>query len=288
MREKTKTWYYQSLDPTLEPPDPRVPHRGEHHRLGTRYHFDDLYGHLIENELRDHHQIIPAMDADGRSPWPDKYPPEWFMKKKKQAGIIIFNAQYQCDTEAMKGEIFQYDQCQLVEPENIPSNLRTYMGVDLAITEQETNDQFAIVIIGMDADQNRYVLDFFAGHLRFGAQTRKIIELYEKYDPIRCCIETNAYQKAQYHHLQDEYGKDIRLKPVEQDKDKITRAWKLEPIFEDMRMFFKKGGNMHLLIEQLVLFPNYRYKDLFDALDLAVKASKIKKRKGRRREPGVI
>jgi len=288
MRDKTRTWYYQSLDPTLEPPDPSVEHRGEHHRLGTRYHYDDLYGHLIDNELKHHHNIIAALDADGRSPWPEKYPPKWFMEKKRKSGIIIFNAQYQCDTEAMKGEIFQYDQCQMIEAGDIPKALRIFMGVDLAITEKETNDQMAIVVLGMDTDKNRYVLDFFAGHLRFGAQTRKIIEYYQKWDPIRCCIETNAYQLAQYQNLKDEYDKDIRLKPVNQDKDKIARAWKLEPQFEDMRMFFKKGGNMHLLVEQLVLFPNFRYKDLFDALDLANRASKLKKRRGRRREPGVI
>jgi predicted phage terminase large subunit-like protein len=188
----------------------------------------------------------------------------------------------------MKGEIFQYDQCQLIESDNIPKGLRIYMGVDLAITEKEVNDQFAIVILGMDPDKNRYVLDFYANHLRFGAQTRKIIEYYNKWDPIRCCIETNAYQLAQYQNLKDDHDKDMRLKKVQQDKDKIARAWKLEPQFEDMRMFFKKGGNMHLLIEQLVLFPNFKYKDLFDALDLANRASKLKKRRGRRREPGVI
>jgi phage terminase large subunit-like protein len=93
---------------------------------------------------------------------------------------------------------------------------------------------------------------------------------------------------AQYQNLKDDHDKDMRLKKVQQDKDKIARAWKLEPQFEDMRMFFKKGGNMHLLIEQLVLFPNFKYKDLFDALDLANRASKLKKRRGRRREPGVI
>jgi len=287
-REKVKTWYYQTLDPTLEPPDDKVEHRGEHHRLGTRYHYEDLYGHLIKNELKNDHNTIPALDDKGRSPWPKKFPSSWFLKKKKQSGIIIFNAQYQCDTEAMKGEIFQYDWCQLIEPDGIPNKLRIYMGIDLAITEKESGDKFAICIIGMDKSGNRYVLDFLDEHLRFGEQTRAIIKYYEKWKPIRGCIEINAYQQAQYQHLKDEYDIDIRIRPVTQIKDKITRAWKLEPIFEDKRMFFKKEGNMHLMIEQLVLFPNHKYKDLFDALDLAVRASKIKKRNSRKNEPGLF
>lgn len=287
-RDKMRTWYYQSLDPTLEPPDNKVEHRGEHHRLGTRYHYDDLYGHLITNELRKHHNIIAALDDRGRSPWPEKYSPKWFLKKKKKSGIIIFNAQYQCDTKAMEGEIFQYDWCQMLEPENVPANLQIFMGIDLAITEKENGDKFAICVIGMDKTKKRYVLDHVDKHLRFGAQTREIIRMYEKWNPIRCCIEINAYQQAQYQNLKDDYDSDIRLKPVTQIKDKITRAWKLEPLFEDGKMFFVKGGNMHLLIEQLVLFPNYRYKDLFDALDLAVKASMLKKRRGREKEPGLM
>jgi predicted phage terminase large subunit-like protein len=287
-RDKVKAWYYTSLDPTLEPSDDQVEHRGEYHRLGTRYHHDDLYHHLMINELKGHTNIQPALDDKGRSAWPEKYSAAWFLKKKKKSGIIIFNAQYQCDTEAMKGKIFQYDDCQFIESENIPSELQIYMGVDLAITQAESADKFAICILGMDKSKNRYILDFMDKHLRFGEQTASIIEFYEKWKPIRCCIEINAYQQAQYQHLQDDYDTDMRLKPITQIKDKITRAWKLSHLFENKKMFFKKGGNMHLLVEQLVLFPNYRFKDLFDALDLAVKATMHRKRKSREKEPGLI
>lgn len=284
MRDKARQWYYQTLDPTLEPPDAYVEHRGEHHRLGTRYHYDDLYGHWIGNELGPHHQIIPAL-RDGRSPWPEKYPPKWFDEKRQKSGLIIFNAQYQCDTEAMKGEIFQYDDCQMVDEKDIPSGLRVFMGVDLAISEKDTADKFAIVVIGVDETDRHYALDYFEGQLRFNEQTSKILEYYRRWDPVRVGIETNAYQDAQYQNLKDE-DKDLRLKAVIQDKDKITRAWKLSAVFEDKRMFFKKG--LGLLIEHLVLFPNHRYKDLFDALDLAVRASKMKKKRSERREPGLL
>lgn len=287
MRDKNRTWYYQTLDPTLEPPDAEVEHRGEHHRLGTRYHFEDLYGHLIKNELKRHTQVIPALSVDGRSPWPKKYPPKWFDKKRKKSGIIIFNAQYQCDTEAMKGEVFRYDDCQVIDDKDVPSGLRTFMGVDLAISQKQSADHFAIVVIGMDKNKNRYVLDYYDGQLRFAEQTKMIKRWYRRHDPERCCIETNAYQQAQYHALKDD-DPDIRLTPVNQDKDKVTRAWKLTPLFEEGRMFFKRGGNHHLFIEQLVLFPSYRYDDLFDALDLAVRGSKHKVRRKRRGEPGVI
>jgi predicted phage terminase large subunit-like protein len=287
MRDKTRTWYYQTLDPCLEPPSEDVPHRGEHHRLGTRYHYDDLWGHLQENELREHTNIIPALDDHDRSPWPEKYPPEWFHKKREKAGTIIYRAQYECDTEAMKGEVFQYDDCQVIDDDALPKDMRIFMGVDLAISEESKSDLFAIVVGGIDRMGNHYVIDYYDGHLRFGAQTTAIKRLYKKHDPIRAGIEINAYQAAQYQSLKDD-DRDIRLTPIYQDKDKLTRAWKLTPLFENKRMFFRR--NMGRLIDQFVLFPNYRYKDGFDAFDLMVRASKVrKKRRGsRRQEPGVI
>lgn len=292
-RDKTRTWYYQTLDPTLEPPDPKVPHRGEHHILGTRYHYDDLYGHLLANELKDSHQIIPALNERGQSPWPEKYPPAWFAKKRSRSGIVIFNAQYQCDTEAMKGEIFQYDDCQKADEADIPStkSLRVFMGVDLAISEKEKADKFAIVVIGITPGRTAYyVLDYFEKQLRFSAQTDKIIEFARRWDPIRIAIETNQYQEAQYQTLKDRVAEDpdtpeLRLRPIKTLKDKTTRAWKLSGLFEDRKVFFRKSHD--LLIEHMVLFPNHKYKDLFDAFDLAVTASKIR-RKRERAEPGVI
>jgi len=195
----------------------------------------------------------------------------------------------------MKGEIFQYDDCQIIPDSQLPGDMHIYMGVDLAISETDKNDKFAIVVIGVDGSKRYYVLDFYENQLRFGQQTNKIVEFYKRYKPIRAGIEINAYQKAQLHNLRDSVtsevhgidGVDLRLKGLITDKDKITRAWKLSALFEDKRMFFRDG--QHLLIEHLVLFPNHKYKDLFDALDLAVRSSKVGKgRKRRSREPGLI
>lgn len=294
-RDKLRTWYYQTLDPTLEPPDPAVPHRGEHHRQGTRYHFADLWGHLEANELKEHTQVIPALDASGCSPWPERFPPAWFAQKLRKSGLIIFNAQYQCDTEAMKGEIFQYDDCQQLCEDDWPRKdaLRIFMGVDLAISQDEKADKFAIVVIGITVDRSGYyVLDYYEEQLRFKAQTAKIIEYIRRWDPIRVGIETNQYQEAQYQNLKDEEREDedvpiLPLRAIKTIKDKITRAWKLSALFEDKRVYFRKSQSQ--LVEHMVLFPNHRYKDLFDAFDLAVAASKMRRRRRKREtEPGVI
>jgi len=286
MRDKTRTWFYKTLDPCLMPPDSNIPHRGEHHVLGTRYHYDDLYGHFIENELKNRHQIIPGLDENGNSPWPELYPPEFFHEKKENSGTIIFNAQYQCDTEAMKGEVFEFDDCQIINEDEIPPNLRIFMGTDLAVTEKNQNDQFASVVIGKDRNQNIYILDAVMAHLGWSAQLRAWFTMYDEWDPIRAGVETNAYQDV-FRQAIKEADKDYRVVPIFTDKDKMTRAWKLQPIFEGKRVFFRRG--MDKLRDQFVLFPNHKLKDGFDAFDLANRTSMKKRKRPRRRyEPGVI
>lgn len=294
-REKIQTWNYKSLDPTLEPPDAKVEFRGQHHRVGTRYHFDDLYGHLIKNELKGDYQIIKALNSKGQSPWPEKYPAKWFVEKRRKSGLIIFNSQYQNDTEAMKGEIFAYDHCKRLNADEFPATpdgLRVFMGVDLAISEKEDADKFAIIVIGITPDRSQcFFLDWFEGHLRFQAQTKKIIEYVERWDPIRVGLETNQYQAAQKQVLEDAHKDgvtDIRLSPFQTDIDKRKRAWKRTAWFEDGRMHFRSSAE--LLIEHFVLFTGKKGTacDTFDAYDLAMRAAERRGRKRRKSEPGLF
>lgn len=288
MRNQLRTWYYKVLHPTLEP-------HGEMHLVGTRYHFSDLYGHLQTNEMSDSTQIIPALDPDGRSPWPEKYPAKWFKQKREQLGVVIFNSQYQCDTEAMKGEMFQMDWMDIVAPSQVPDDAAGYIGVDLAIKQSETADMFAMVAIRVTDNGHIYVVNSYAGHLTFSQQTDRILDWWRTGAQgtipedrlVRVGIETNAYQAAQYQRLKEADG-DIVLKPITTLKDKVTRGWKLAARFEEGKVHIVRGVH-HAMVEHLLLFPGGRYKDTFDALDIAVTAAFSRRRKrSRRNEPGVI
>ena len=287
MRNQLKTWYYKVLHPTLEP-------HGELHVIGTRYHYTDLYGHLNENDMKGATQVIPALDDNDRSPWPEKYPSAWFRKKREQLGVVIFNSQYQCDTESMKGEMFQMDWMHVVKPEDVPDDAVGYIGVDLAIKESETADKFAMVAIRVTANGHIYVVNVFDGHLSFSKQTDKVIDWWRsgadgtipKDKMVRVGIEVNAYQQAQYQVLK-EREPDIVLKPITTLRDKVTRGWKLAARFEEGKVHIVEG-NHYALIEHLLLFPGGRFRDLFDALDLSVTSAFSRRRSRSRVEPGLI
>lgn len=293
LREKLLNWYYKMLSPCLQPPHKDFPYRGSFHHSGTRFHPEDLYAHLTEGsadgsggQLKGCALVIPALDKDGQSPWPEKHPPEWFAEKRQRYGVLRFNSQYQCNTDAMKGRIFRYDDCLTLDAKAWPKDdkIVNYMGIDLAIGSEEQHDMFAIVIIGRSAD-GIYVQDYFEGQLRFKEQTDKILKMAKKWKVTRAKIETNAYQKAQYQEVKRR-NPWFNIFPHTTIKDKVTRAWKLAAKFEAKKVFFKT--TQHHLIEHLVLFPDAMLKDLFDAFDLAVTASERAGRNTRRTEPGLI
>jgi len=295
MRDKVREWYLETYTPMLLAPSSEVEHRGEHHHLGTRYHFNDLYGHLMENELKGHTQIIPALDEFENSPWPEKDPPEHFRKLRREKGIIIFSSQYQCDTEAMKGEIFQYDDCQELDDEEWPdrSEVKIFGGTDLASSERDRkeNAQFAMVIIGIrgsirNDDYYVYFWDWFLDHLRPTKHEEKVLEYYDLHDPIRMGIESNQYQDSLRMSIKEKRP-NCRVVKLQTMEDKISRAWKRAGLFENQRVFFRKGIH-DKLIEQFLLFPS-QGRDIFDAFDLALRAAKRRpKKRKERQEFGVI
>jgi len=57
-RDKVRVFYYKMIDPCLEP-------GGKRWVIGTRYHPDDLYGHLKENEFSKAMLHVKALDSAG-------------------------------------------------------------------------------------------------------------------------------------------------------------------------------------------------------------------------------
>lgn len=75
--------------------------------------------------------------------------------------------------------------------------LKTYVGVDPAISLADTADRFAMALIGITEDHTQaYLLDLYAGRIPFPEQVEKIRQWHIKYRPQAIGIETTAYQAA--------------------------------------------------------------------------------------------
>ena len=283
-RANLKEWFYSSLIPTLEPD-------GEIHILGTRYNPLDLYEDLIKSgnytiNIQKAIQIINGVES---SLWEGKFTIEKLKQIRAESGKIIFNMQYQNDTELAKGKIFKakyfkyyeeykldYDfqtaKIRIKNAEGIDQwkKVRVYMGADLAISEKENedNDYFVLMMIGVDDEKNVYVLEYVKERLTFNSQLNTIISYGRNKYPMveRVGVETVAYQKSLAQEL-----RRLSLLPIiniNTSKDKVTRAMRRSANFENGKVFFRE--NMDDLEECLLLFPEVDHDDLFDALDFAM------------------
>ncbi len=299
-RDQLLLWYYKTLLPCLEPD-------GELHLVGTRYHYLDLYGHLIANEFAQSHWTYRALNSketiddrpettDGRPQtrdhgprqglksevyslkstssvvplWPEKFPVALLRQLQKDAGPAVFNSQYQNDTALMKGAIFKPNWIQAWQ--NLPSRDDCIIGIDLAISRETHADFFAAVAIGIDRFSGTcYVLEMINERLPFSGQLQAVQRLYKRIDGpatpvVQIAVENNGYQEA---FAQELRRRSLPVKSVTRVRDKISRAYRLQPKIESGLVLFPRTG-ANTLIQQLLLMPEADHDDLFDALELAV------------------
>jgi predicted phage terminase large subunit-like protein len=291
-RDRMEDWFWKVLDTRLLPPDDDYPDRGQLHVLNTIFHWDDLANRLMQ-KMPGTTLVIPVVDSKGVYAWPKVHTPAWVAEKLRFYGLLRFALQFKCTSELMKGTIFRYDDCQRISLNDYPkaSEMRFYIGIDLAISQTKKADQFAIVCIGrpMRRPEQVYVWDAWEGHLPFTKQTEKIAQWCERYHPVRAIIETNQYQEAQYQVLREKHP-EYNIQPHPTSKNKTLRAVRRTPMFEAGNVFFLQGVHQHL-VDHLVLFKGdgTTPDDLFDAFDHAVLASEGSLRRKRREyEPELI
>ena len=272
-RAKLQSWFYDTLSPCLEEPDGRM------YVNGTRWHHSDLYGHLIKNELRHKHQIIPAIAPDGSTPWPEKFSLEALKEKLRNMGSIGFNAQYQNDTELMKGNMFKDEWFRYYEQEPDWKNLNMFVGCDPAATRKDTSpdqndsDWWTIVVGGIAKGGSEiYLKTVWRARCSKDEYVKKLREINAAEHLVRCGIENVAAQE----YLAQDAEKFMPVERVPRSTDKIARAYWLQAFFENFQIIFPDRSITpdytvwQALIEELLLFPQADHDDLFDGLQTLV------------------
>ena len=274
-RGKLLTWFNKSLFPCLEP-------GGELHVIGTRYHGGDLYGEILRRAERvgegDGWGVrLDVAVGDGGALWPERFSLGRLDEVRGEMGEVAFACQFMNDPRGGDAGVFKEEWFQFYETlpmeEGVcglgPASLRVFQGVDLAISQSDSADYFAVVTVGVDRDHNVFVLDTFRGRLSFEKQVQKVRDLAGRFHPVRIAVESNAYQDVLSSELVRTAGLPVRR--VRQRRDKFTRAMRLSPQFENGKVFLKRS--MTELLAELQLFPRGGHDDLFDALEMAVSES---------------
>jgi len=288
-RKQLLKFFYRSMLPTLRPD-------GEMRILGTRYHPEDLYGHLVNKDplFRENWFVLPAVfdkntgetldliqDDDGGFHAPPNatcydpvgYPMKKIVERRASMPLADFECQYQNRTTFMQGDFFKAEWFQHYseEPKSLAleMGLSIWMGVDLASSLQDSADEFAIVVIGvLGRMQECYVLDYISGRFTFNKQKAIMLEKYDYWNPAKTFVEANAYQAVLSSTTVEEFP-DVRVVPIWTTKDKVTRARAMQLYYERRQMYHRSNRSAKIEAE-LIGFPDLKLKDLVDALFFAI------------------
>ncbi len=286
--------------------------------VGTRYHPKDLYSEMLamqEEEFDDRGEVINYLpvfatferqvedsgDGNGQFLWPRQLSTngKWFgfdakvlsRKRAKYLDRTQFRAQYYNDPND-PGELrIARDKFQYYEPIHLrregetwymkERKLNIFASVDFAYSVKKRSDYTSIAVIGVDRENNVYVLEID----RF--KTEKISEyfnhirdLYVKWGFRKLGAEVTAAQKAIVRELRESYFKPYglfvsveELSPTRSQGSKEERiAAILEPRYDNLAVWHYRGGHCQTLEDELIAH-HPPHDDCMDSLACAISIS---------------
>lgn len=307
-RDKVKTQY--SLLSSIEGGD------AEEWVVGTRYHPKDLYSEMLsmQEEVFDERgevidylpvyqtferQVEDSGDGNGEFLWPrqQRADGKWFgfdakilaRKRAKYLDRTQFYAQYYNNPNSAENAQINRDKFQYYDPKLLRNEgdgiwyvgnkkLNIFASVDFAYSLKKRSDYTAIAVVGIDRDNNIYVLEID----RF--RTEKISEyfehirnLYIKWGFRKLGAEVTAAQKAIVRELKESYFKPYglylsveELSPTKNQGSKEERmAAVLEPRYDNLAVWHYRGGNCQTLEDELIM-AHPPHDDCKDSLACAI------------------
>lgn len=290
--------------------------------VGTRYHPVDLYNDLLqmEEDIFDddgnkvsqeniyeifERPVEDRGDGTGQMLWPrsQRRDGKWFgfdikVLAKKRGQYLDkgqFRAQYYNDPSdpdnvPIESSRFQYYERKLLKEENgywfyKDSKLNVFASIDFAFSLSKKADYTAIVVIGVDSQNNIYVLDIDRFRTdRITEYFEHILQLSTKWSFRKLRAEVTVGQQAivkQLKELIKQHGlaisvDEFRPNKYQGNKDERISAT-LEPRYDNLQIWHYRGGNIQTLEEELQSRnpPHDDIKDaLASAIDIAVKPFK--------------
>ena len=294
-RLEIKKWVVSTVYPALEESPGR---EGWIWLCGTIVHFDSFLQTTVEGfrEATENGNTYPwdlnfyrAIEND-KPIWEEQFPIVKLDRKKAEfaeMGMLNkFAQEYMNDARDVSSASFKVDRIKhhngtFISEDNftflelkgdrIPINV--FMGVDIAATATSTSDYQVIVVLGIDSEKNRYVLDYFRERIPTFDLPDIIIKYAKKYSPVRRVnIETVAAQEMVRDMTTRLAGDDRRLmpgvfkgvRPPHGIKKQDRLETSLGPIVNSKRLFIRKS--MTELVDELFEHPVSRHDDLMDAL----------------------
>jgi len=250
----------------------------------TRWHDDDLAGRLLKSALQggDEWEVVryPAIAEEdeefrkaGEALHPERYSVEALRRIEKAVGPRDWSALYQQNPVADDGQYFTRSMVNYYDPEDIDEDaMRYYCAWDLAIGKNDRNDYSVGVVVGINENDDMFVMDVVRGRFDGFELVERILDLYEQWKPSIIGIEKGHIEMALGPFLEkrvrerglfEAYFKDLKTGR----RDKEARARAIQGRMQQGKVYFPRDAAFSgPLIAELLRFPNGTHDDQVDAL----------------------
>lgn len=288
---KNKDWITKAVEPSLADDGRLV-------AIGTIIDQKAYLMDIMEDPAWKTHYYQAAIGDDFNNPlWPERFPPqrlhEIYESYKRRGMEDAFWQEYQNwpvnkDALAFPRERFRYwdgefrmiDKIQpalllkkptLVEGSAMLRPVNVTVGLDLAISEDHRADFTVILPLGMDKEENRFILPYRRIKSRdIDVIVNEALDVCAQYGAMRINIETVQFQQAvatAFRKAMMDRGMYLAIDETRPRTAKDARIRSLQPLFSAGKVYHQ--ANMTELESELLNFPRAKHDDILDAFFMA-------------------
>lgn len=281
-RAKLKNWFFNALLPSVNP------NRYEITFIGTPLHEDSLLMNLVNSDKWTTLQLPVAeqypVDQGHKieSAWADRFTPEYIKEVYEmyleQGKVNSFYQEMMLVVTPAENKLFDMEKLNYYRKEDLKGilpNLSFYVSVDLAISEKKTADYTVVLVVGVNENNDWFVVDGTFGRWRPNLTIDAIMRYVRKYKPVSVLLEGVAFQQSMKTFVQQEMIKNnmfFNIEMVKRTQNKLAVIKALQPIVELGKLWLpeEKSSLVMELEGEMSMITNdkifAKHDDVVDAL----------------------
>lgn len=172
-RKKIKNWLFRACLNTLLP-------GGQFIIVGTVIHQLSVLSDLLNIPngwtKRCYKAYKDGVESSGYELWPEARNHDWLQQRKREIGSNRFASEFMNDPKS--------DEAAPIKEEHIrywttlPEQMSCVIAVDPAYSQEESADYKVAVVVGIDSEHNRYLIDYVRCHSPTGEYQDSILNMY--------------------------------------------------------------------------------------------------------------